>query len=172
MSQNLHFDKYVDLMGWWQEDMHGTRWLWWFIATCAVAGDGDCLHQFFTFLEKEKFTRNFVVVTKPELVLINMFSPTYEFDLITLTCKISPPMPKLISSLIGTFCKYLMRQNFNNRTRRDLRAMNVHATFENDRRKIVDMGALTVIFNVPSWKMRKKFAPQKFGGYNTGTSFN
>ena len=36
--------------------------------------------------------------------------------------------------------------------------MNVLATFENDPRKIMDMRMLTVIFNVWSWKMHKKFA--------------
>ena len=44
---------------------------------------------------------------------------------------------------------------------RDLRAINVLAKFENDPWKFSDMRALTVIFHVRSWKMRKKF-PQNF----------
>ena len=30
----------------------------------------------------------------------------------------------------------------------------------------MDMGVLTVIFNVQSWKMHKKFAKNIFGGYD------
>ena len=39
----------------------------------------------------------------------------------------------------------------------DLRAMNVLAIFQNDPWKFTDVRALTVIFYVRSWKMRKKF---------------
>ena len=38
----------------------------------------------------------------------------------------------------------------------DLRVINVLAKFENDLWKIMDVRALTVIFHVRSWKMRKK----------------
>ena len=59
---------------------------------------------------------------------------------------------------------------FNERTSivelvRDLRAMNVLAIFENDPRKIMDVRALTGIFNVGSWKMRKK-AQKSFGHHD------
>ena len=40
--------------------------------------------------------------------------------------------------------------------------MLVFATFENDLRKIADLRALTVIFNVQSWKTRKNFAKDFF----------
>ena len=40
----------------------------------------------------------------------------------------------------------------------DLKAMNILATFQNDVWKFMDVRALTVIFHVRSWKMRKKFA--------------
>ena len=39
---------------------------------------------------------------------------------------------------------------------RDLRVINVLVKFENDLCKIKDVRALTVIFHVRSWKMRKK----------------
>ena len=41
---------------------------------------------------------------------------------------------------------------------RDLRVINVLVKFENDPWKIKDMRALTVIFHVRSWNMRKKIA--------------
>ena len=41
---------------------------------------------------------------------------------------------------------------------RDLRAMNVLTTFQNDPWKFADVRALTVIFHVRSWKMRNKIA--------------
>ena len=44
----------------------------------------------------------------------------------------------------------------------DLRVINVPAKFENDPWKIVDVRALTAIFHVRSWKMRKKFAKNFF----------
>ena len=33
---NLDFDTYVGLMVWCQEDMHGTRWLWWILPLALV----------------------------------------------------------------------------------------------------------------------------------------
>ena len=48
---------------------------------------------------------------------------------------------------------------------RDLRVINVLAKFENDPWKIMDVRVLTVIFNVRSWKMRKKIAKIFFGDY-------
>ena len=45
---------------------------------------------------------------------------------------------------------------------RDLRVINVLAKFENDPWKIMDMRVLTVIFHVPSWKMRKKILQNFF----------
>ena len=41
---------------------------------------------------------------------------------------------------------------------RDPRAINGLAKFENDPWKFTDVRALTVIFHVRSWKMRKKIA--------------
>ena len=45
---------------------------------------------------------------------------------------------------------------------RDLRAMNALATFKNDPWKITDARVLMAIFNVRSWKMRKKISPKHF----------
>ena len=45
---------------------------------------------------------------------------------------------------------------------RDLRTINIFATFENDQRKIADLRALMVIFNVQSWKTSKTFAKTTF----------
>ena len=53
-------------------------------------------------------------------------------------------MPKLISSLNGLLCTYLMRQNLHNETHLN----NVLAIFQNDSGKIMDVRALQVIFNV------------------------
>ena len=44
----------------------------------------------------------------------------------------------------------------------DLRAMNVIATIENDPRKIMDVKVPTMIFNVRSQKMHRKFAKKYF----------
>ena len=46
-----------------------------------------------TYFEKEKIIKN-VVITNPELMLINMFTSTFAPNLMTLTWKISPEMPK------------------------------------------------------------------------------
>ena len=61
-----------------------------------------------------------ICVTRPqwvktktlELILTNMFSPTFVPNLIILTWKISPGMPKLFCSLLlnGPLCSYLLRQ--------------------------------------------------------------
>ena len=55
-------------------------------APCA----GDCLYHFFYLFGE----------TKREMMLVNMFSPTFVPDLMTLTCKISPGMPTPASSLM------------------------------------------------------------------------
>ena len=57
-------------------------------------------------------------------------------------------MPILIASSNGPLCAYLIIKLV-----RDFKAMNVLATFQNDLRKITDVRAITVIFNV-----RKKIA--------------
>ena len=84
MSQHLHFfDKHVGLMS--------GRYTWYQVivmvtAPCAVVGDGDCLHQFFTYFDKERFAKlNFVVMTNPELMSINMFNPTFVANLMTIS---------------------------------------------------------------------------------------
>ena len=42
---------------------------------CAVAGDGDCLYQFFfTYFEKENFKKTFFAMTKPYIISVNMFA--------------------------------------------------------------------------------------------------
>ena len=69
---------------------------------------------------------------KTEFVLINIFSPAFVPNLVTLAWKMSPGMPKEAGSLNGPLCAYLIRQNLHNRTVRDLRAMNIIATFQND----------------------------------------
>ena len=48
----------------------------------------------------------------------------------------------------------------------DLRAINVLAKFENDPWKFTDVRALTVIFHVRSWKMRKKIPKIFLGDYD------
>ena len=78
----------------------------------------------------------------PELILINMFRPTYMPNLVTLNWKMSSGMSKEASSLNGPLCAYLMRQNLHDRTRWDLRVINVLAKFENDPWKIMDVRVL------------------------------
>ena len=73
VSQNLHFDKCVDLVVWGQEDMHGTGWLWWLLPLGLLL---IVYIIFFTYFEKEKFAKNLEVMTKPERMSINMFIPT------------------------------------------------------------------------------------------------
>ena len=67
-------------------------------APCTVAGDGDWLYHFFYLSRDTEIRQKIVVMTKPELVLINMFSPTCVPNLMTSIWKISPGMTKLISS--------------------------------------------------------------------------
>ena len=54
---------------------------------------------------------------KTELILINMCSPTFVPNLVTLAWKMSSGMPKEAGSLNGPLCAYLMRQNLHDRTR-------------------------------------------------------
>ena len=53
----------------------------------------------------------------PELILINMFSPTFVPNLVTLAWKMSSGMPKEAGLLNGPLCTYLMRQNLHDQTR-------------------------------------------------------
>ena len=52
----------------------------------------------------------------PELVLINMFRPTYVPNLVTLAWKMSSWRSKEAGSLNGRLCTYLMRQNLHDWT--------------------------------------------------------
>ena len=52
-----------------------------------------------------------------ELILINMFRPTYMPNLVTLAWQMSSGMSKEASSLNGSLCAYLMRQNLHDQTR-------------------------------------------------------
>ena len=63
-------------------------------------------HKFFWWLWKN-----------PEPILINMFSPTFVPNLVTLAWKMSSGMPKEADSLNGPLCAYSMRQNLHDRTR-------------------------------------------------------
>ena len=78
------------------------RW-WWWLFTPIV-----------TYFEKEKFKKK-VVVTKPELTIITMFSPIFVLNLMT-NLK-NKPSNAMVSSLNGPLCAYLMRQNLHKRTR-------------------------------------------------------
>ena len=53
----------------------------------------------------------------PELILINIFRPTFVPNLVTLAWKMSSGMPKETGSLNGPFCAYLMSQNLHEWTR-------------------------------------------------------
>ena len=79
----------------------------------------------------------------PELILINMFRPTYVQNLVTLAWKMSSGMSKEAGSLNGPLCAYLMRQNLHDQTCVSLRVINVLTKFENDPWKIVDVRVLT-----------------------------
>ena len=59
----------------------------------------------------------FPIVKKTEFVLINIFSPTFVPNLVTLAWKMRPGMPKESGSLNGPLCAYSVRQNLHNRTR-------------------------------------------------------
>ena len=52
-----------------------------------------------------------IIWKNPELILINMSSPAFVRNLVTLAWKISSGMPKEASSLNGPLCTYIMRQN-------------------------------------------------------------
>ena len=54
---------------------------------------------------------------KNEIILINIFRPTYMQNLVTIAWKMSSGMSKVASSLNGPLCAYLMRQNLHDRTR-------------------------------------------------------
>ena len=67
---------------------------------------------------RKKFTKIFCRLWKNrEFILINIFSPTFVPNLVTLAWKMSPGMPKEAGLLNGPFCAYLIRQNLHNRTR-------------------------------------------------------
>ena len=53
----------------------------------------------------------------PEFILINILSPTFVTNLVTLAWKLTPGMPKEAGSLNGPLCAYLIRQNLHNKTR-------------------------------------------------------
>ena len=53
----------------------------------------------------------------PDFVLINIFSPTFVPNLVTLAWKMGSGMPKEAGSLNGPLCAYLMRQNLHDGTR-------------------------------------------------------
>ena len=57
------------------------------------------------------------IMKKTELILINIYSPTFVPYLLTLAWKMSPGMPKETGSLNGPLCAYLIRQNLHNRAR-------------------------------------------------------
>ena len=107
---------------------------------------------------KKKFNKIFCVdyEKNPEFILINIFSPTFVQNLMTLAWKLSPGMPKEASSLNGPLCAYLISRTSIIELVQDLRAINVLATFQNDPWKFTDVRALTVIFLMRSWKMKKK----------------
>ena len=66
---------------------------------------------------KKKLPKFFLAIMKKmELILINMFSPTFVSNLVTLAWKISPGMPKEDGSLNGPLCAYLLRQNLHDQT--------------------------------------------------------
>ena len=52
----------------------------------------------------------------PAFILINIFSPTFEPNLLTLAWKMSPGMPKEAGSWNSPLWAYLIRQNLHNRT--------------------------------------------------------
>ena len=52
-----------------------------------------------------------------EFLLINIFSLTFVQNLVTLSWKMSPVMPKEAGSLNGPLCVYLIRQKLHNQTR-------------------------------------------------------
>ena len=58
-----------------------------------------------------------VAAKNPELILINMFSPTFLPNLVTLAWKMSSGMPKEAGSFNGPLCTYLIRQNLHDQTR-------------------------------------------------------
>ena len=78
-------------------------------------GDFQCAN-----LENSKkiHQKYFLAIKKnPELILINMFSPTFVPNLATLAWKMSSGMPKEAGSLNGPLCAYLIKQNLHSWTR-------------------------------------------------------
>ena len=53
---------------------------------------------------------------KTEFILIDIWSPIFVQNLVTLAWKMNPGMPKEAGSLNGPLCAYLIRQNLHNRT--------------------------------------------------------
>ena len=97
-------------------------------------------------------------------ILMNIFSPIFVQNLVTLVWKMRPGMPKEAGSINGPLCAYLIRQNLHNGLVQDLWAINVIATFQNDPWKFTDLRVLAVIFHVQSWTMQKKKLPKVFVG--------
>ena len=90
----------------------------------------------------------------PELVLFNMFSPTFLPNVVTLPWKTSLGMPKESGWLNGPLCAYLMRQNPHNQTRS--RSFDNECPHQVWKWSVKNYGRQSVDFNVWSWKMRKK----------------
>ena len=67
---------------------------------------------------RKKFAKIFFLATmeNAELILINMFRPTYMPNLVTLAGKMSSGMSKEAGSLNGPLRAYLMRQNLHDQT--------------------------------------------------------
>ena len=57
------------------------------------------------------------IMKQNKIALINILSPTFVPNLMTLAWKMSPGMPKEAGSLNGPSCPYLIKQNLHNRTR-------------------------------------------------------
>ena len=71
----------------------------------------------------------------------------------------SPGIRKLIGSLKGSTCTYLMRYNLWDKYCVRSQEMNVLAVLDDNIRKIAEVSALIVIVNSWNWKMRNNFTP-------------
>ena len=104
------------------------------------------------FWERKNHQRCFVVITKPELMLINMFSPKFAPDLMTWTWVIAQEFQNQRPHLMVHYAHIQWGRTSMMELVWDLRTINVFATCENDPRKNAVLLVLTKIFNVRSWK--------------------
>ena len=97
-------------------------------------------------------------------MLINMLSPTCVPNLVTLARKLSPGMPKLITSLNAPLCAYSMRQSLHSRPRPRTLGNKYPCHIPKWSEDSYGRGSATGNFQCVKLKMPKTFTKDSFGG--------